>query len=145
MGFTIDKFENPCLKLHIRGNFFCKWGREGTWAWPLHRIGILKLWLWETPSIHLAQTNECSAVLPSHFSCIQLFTALWTAPTRLLCPWNSPGTNTGVGCHALLQGIFPIQGSNTCLLSPALASGFFTTSASREALTRTCRYISFCS
>ena len=26
--------------------------------------------------------------------------------TRLLCPWNSPG-NGGVGCHSLLQGIFP--------------------------------------
>ena len=34
---------------------------------------------------------------------------LWT--TRYLCPWNSPGKNTGVGCHSLLQ-IFPIQGSN---------------------------------
>ena len=31
-------------------------------------------------------------------------------PTRLLCPWDSPGKNTGVGCHALLQGIFPTQG-----------------------------------
>ena len=28
----------------------------------------------------------------------------WTVVTRLLCPWNSPGQNTGVGCHALLQG-----------------------------------------
>ena len=28
----------------------------------------------------------------------------------LLCPWDSPGKNTGVGCHALLQGIFPTQG-----------------------------------
>ena len=27
-------------------------------------------------------------------------------PTRLLCPWASPGKNTGVGCHFLLQGIF---------------------------------------
>ena len=26
-------------------------------------------------------------------------------PTRLLCPWNSPGKNTGVGCHFLLQCI----------------------------------------
>ena len=34
-------------------------------------------------------------------------------PTRLLCPWNSPGKNTGVGCHFLLQNIFPIQGPNT--------------------------------
>ena len=33
-------------------------------------------------------------------------------PTRLLCSWDSPGKNTGVGCHFLLQGIFPIQGSN---------------------------------
>ena len=28
-------------------------------------------------------------------------------PTRLLCPWDSPGKHTGVGHHALLQGIFP--------------------------------------
>ena len=27
-------------------------------------------------------------------------------PGRLLCPWNSPGKNTGVGSHFLLQGIF---------------------------------------
>ena len=33
-------------------------------------------------------------------------------PTRLLHPWDSPGKNTGVGCHFLLQGIFPTQGSN---------------------------------
>ena len=33
-------------------------------------------------------------------------------PTRLLCPWNFPGKSTGVGCHFLLQGIFPTQGSN---------------------------------
>ena len=33
-------------------------------------------------------------------------------PTRLLCPWDFPGHNTGVGCHALLQGIFMTQGSN---------------------------------
>ena len=36
-------------------------------------------------------------------------------PIRLLCPWNSPGNNIGVGCHFLLQGIFPSQGSNTAL------------------------------
>ena len=33
-------------------------------------------------------------------------------PTRLLCPWNSPGKNTGVDCHSLLQRNFPTQGSN---------------------------------
>ena len=33
-------------------------------------------------------------------------------PARLLCTWNSPGQNTGVCSHSLLQGIFPTQGSN---------------------------------
>ena len=37
-------------------------------------------------------------------------------PARLLCSWDSLGKNTGVGCHALLQGIFLTQGMNTCLL-----------------------------
>ena len=37
-------------------------------------------------------------------------------PARLLCPWGSPGKNTGVGCHCLLQGIFPTQGLNLGLL-----------------------------
>ena len=33
-------------------------------------------------------------------------------PSRLLCPWDSPGKDTDVGCHTLLQRIFPTQGSN---------------------------------
>ena len=37
-------------------------------------------------------------------------------PTRLLCSWNSPGQNTGVGCHSLPQGIFLTQGSNPGIL-----------------------------
>ena len=37
-------------------------------------------------------------------------------PTRPLCPWDSPSKDTGVGCHALLQGIFLTQGSNPCHL-----------------------------
>ena len=35
---------------------------------------------------------------------------------RLFCTWDSPGKNTGVGCHSLLQGIFLTQGSNLHLL-----------------------------
>ena len=36
--------------------------------------------------------------------------------TQLLCPWNSPGQNTGVGSLSLLQGIIPTQGLNPSLL-----------------------------
>ena len=37
-------------------------------------------------------------------------------PMDYSSPWNSLGQNTGVGCHALLQGLFPTQGSNPGLL-----------------------------
>ena len=41
--------------------------------------------------------------------------------------WNFPGKNTGVGCHALLQGIFLTQGSKLCLLCLLHYSRSFTT------------------
>ena len=40
--------------------------------------------------------------------------SLW--PHGLYSPWNSPGPNTGVGSHSLLQGIFPTQGSKPDIL-----------------------------
>ena len=36
--------------------------------------------------------------------------------SRLLCPWDFPGKNTGMGCHFLLQWILSTQGLNRCLL-----------------------------
>ena len=57
---------------------------------------------------------------------------LW--PARLLCTWNFPGKNNGVGCHYLLQGIFETQGSNPHLFeSSELVGRFFTTSVTWEA------------
>ena len=51
-------------------------------------------------------------------------------PAKFLYLWNSPGMNTGVGCQALLQGIFPTPRIKTApLVSPALAGEFFTTSS----------------
>ena len=47
----------------------------------------------------------------SHYTHAQLLATQWTI-ARLLCSWDSPGKNTGMGCHALLQGIFPTLGSN---------------------------------
>ena len=44
------------------------------------------------------------------------FTIPWTTAHQLLYPWDSLSKNTGVGCQFLLQRIFPIQGSNSCLL-----------------------------
>ena len=65
--------------------------------------------------IHLQKmlsVSQCvRGCLLSCFSHVQLFATLWTlAQTRLLCPWDTPGMNTEVGCHALLRGIFPTHG-----------------------------------
>ena len=51
------------------------------------------------------------------FSHVQLFATLWIVACQApLSMGFFSGKNTGVGCHALLQGIFPTQGSNLCLL-----------------------------
>ena len=47
---------------------------------------------------------------------VQLFATHGLQPTRLLCPWDFPGKDTGVLCYFLLQGIFLTQGSNLGLL-----------------------------
>ena len=61
----------------------------------------------------------CACVLSS-LSHVRFCATLWTvAPPGTSVHWDSAGKNTGVGCHALLQGIFPPQGSNPgflCLL-----------------------------
>ena len=69
--------------------------------------------------------NGSSRTLQTFIVCVHA-TSLQSSPTllhpcglqatRLLCPWDSPGKNPGVGCHALLQGIFPTQGWNPRLL-----------------------------
>ena len=64
----------------------------------------------------LGQEDALEKGMAAHSS-IPVWRILWTEePGRLLCPWDSPGKNTGVGCHALPQGIFPTQGSNLGLL-----------------------------
>ena len=56
----------------------------------------------------LCAVLSCSLVFDS-------WQPLGLQPGRLLCPWDSPGRNTGVGRHALLKGIFQNQGSNSDL------------------------------
>ena len=56
---------------------------------------------------------------------IQLYPTLCN-PMGFLCPGDFPGKNIEVGCHALFQGIFLIQGLNPCLLRVScIADEFF--------------------
>ena len=61
--------------------------------------GSIRVWIWVS---HLVLPNS----LQPH----------GLQPTRLLCPWDFPGKNVGVGCHFFLQGIFLAQGWNPGLL-----------------------------
>ena len=65
-------------------------------------------------------TEACSALEPAYCNywtlMLQAMKPTCLEPTRLLCPWNSPGRDTEMDCHSLLQGIFLTQGLNSCLL-----------------------------
>ena len=71
---------------------------------------------WPVESLLFYTSHVCACM------CSVMSDSVWPhglQPSRLLCPWDSPGKNTGVGCHFLLQEIFPAQGENPhlfCLL-----------------------------
>ena len=68
-------------------------------------VRTLSLWL------NFLQNVVSAAVLSHSVMSDSLWLhGLW--PASLLCPGDSPGKETGVGCHPLLQGVFPTQGSN---------------------------------
>ena len=59
----------------------------------------------------------CACYAKSLQQCLTLCNPMDCSPPGYSIHGDSPGKNTGVGCHALLQGIFLTQGSNLCLLS----------------------------
>ena len=64
------------------------------------------------PSLILSDYKNNACMLTHSLGRVLLFvTPMGCQSTRLLCSWNFPGKNTGVGCHFLLQGIFLTQGS----------------------------------
>jgi len=58
---------------------------------------------------------RCVRVL-SHLCCVRLFATLWTIALQAPLSKEFSRQDTRAGCHALLQGIFPTQESNLCLL-----------------------------
>ena len=58
--------------------------------------------------------GECYYFIAKSF--LTLLQCQGLSPARFFCPWDFPDKNTGMGCHSLLQRIFPTQGSNLCFL-----------------------------
>ena len=91
----------------------------------LRRGALVVQWLRLCTSTARAWVQSLISELRSCITCCCCYLVSELCPTlqphglqsaRLLCPWGFPGKNTGVGCHFLLQGIFPTQGSNPRLL-----------------------------
>ena len=81
---------------------------------------------WGKLQVHNKNTHAKS--LPS---CPTLWDPMDCSPP--CCSWDSPGKNTGVGCHFLLQGIFPTQGLNLHILCLLHCRWSFTNWATKEA------------
>ena len=81
--------------------------------------------------------NESNFIYNSFLRVSSYWALLFHKLAGLLCPWDSPGRNTGVGCHLLLQGTFLTQEDPE---SPALAGRFFTTEPPGKP--HVCRYLS---
>ena len=84
--------------------------RRGTKLGPSGRKQRLERWRWLldhfTICVRAKSLQSCSILCDSGLQ-----------PARLLCPWDSPGKNTGVGCHAFLQGSSPPRiKSTSCFL-----------------------------
>ena len=79
----------------------------------------------------------------SHFSHVQLFATPWTVARQAPLSVGFSRQEYWRGCHVLLQGDLPDPGIELAyLLSPALAGGFFTNSATWEALARCSQAVS---
>ena len=81
--------------------FFSKWSH---FLCTLHIMGRCDACVLLTYTPHIKYTHVSHSVMPNSLRPHGL------QPTRLLCPFNSPGKNTGVGSHFLLQEIFLTQG-----------------------------------
>ena len=66
---------------------------------------------WPPPAVSVSLFSTCASPLKALVAQSGLtLRPQGLEPTRILCPWNSPGKNTGAGCHSLLKGLFPTQG-----------------------------------
>ena len=79
-------------------------GRPLSWFWDLPQTRISSWAGSRGPVISRGLPVFSSSVVSDSLRPCEL------QPARLLCPWGSPDENTGVGGHALLQGIFLTQG-----------------------------------
>ena len=91
------------------------------WVSALFMVQLSHLYMTARKIMHVFSHSVVSSSLQLHG--LQL--------AKLLCPWDFPGNNTGVGCHFLLQGDLPSSGIKPISpASPTMTCRFFTTEPS---------------
>ena len=113
---------------------------SSAWKWKVKVKSLSHVWLFTTPwttayqaplSKGFSRQEYWSGVpSPSPSSRSVRSNSFW--PIRLICPWDSPGKNTAVGCHSLLQGFS--QPRDRTPVS-CIAGRFFTSWITREGQT----------
>ena len=100
---SLRSWASLCSVLPSYCDGFSRWGAQALSAW----VSVVAA---HGPS----SCGALGLVAPQQVKSSQTSNCIgrWIPSTGLLCPWDSPGKNTRVGCHALLQGIFPTQVQN---------------------------------
>ena len=88
-----------------------------------------------TERLNWTELSKCEVKVLVTQSHLTLPDPMDCKPARLLCPWDSPGKNSGVACHALLWGNFPTQGWNPGLLHRTCILSHMSPEGSRNSLT----------
>ena len=95
-----------------------KWQYQPPWGSPSRSWGIGSVGhLWGPSCWSWSGRVYLRVCVLSHSVVSDSFQPHGLQLTRLLCPWDSPGKNTGAGCQFLLQGTFPTQGWNPHVLN----------------------------
>ena len=114
--------QNRYLEMQVNFVYWsCIWKQEAQW----HLLNKyywtnLLVWVafWGLPACVSTQWPQSFTTVCDPMDC---------SPPSLLCPWDSPGKNIGVGCHALLQRIFLTQEVNFLSCVSCIAGRLFTT------------------
>ena len=101
--------ERLCVVLRLVLRYYLDAPGSLEWIESNYLAGLVSVVAFRSSS--LCMRAQSCPTLCNPMDCSTPGSSVWQ-PTRVLCPWDSPGKNTGVGCQALLQGIFPTQGSN---------------------------------
>ena len=113
-SFNISSSSEYLGLISFRIDWFALLAVQGTFKSLLHHSSKASI-LWRSWMKNISFIQKRSGSIYVYVcpvtSVVSDFATPWTAP-RLLCPWDFPGKITRVGCHFLLQGIFPTQESS---------------------------------